>query len=102
MSIKLKCRICEDIIEGNRNEIVSCKCGSVSINESMNNKIIGDYNNILIMKDEKFVPLISYKRISKDNYYLNIAEEVANRSTCLKRHYGAIIVKNDEIISTRF
>lgn len=42
------------------------------------------------------------KRISKDEYYLNIAREVCKRSTCLKRHYGAAIVKNDEIISTGY
>ena len=41
-------------------------------------------------------------RISKQNYYLNIAEAVAGRSTCLKRQYGAIIVKNDVIISTGY
>ena len=40
-------------------------------------------------------------RIDKINYYLDIAETVTERSTCSKRHYGAIIVKNDEIISTR-
>ena len=38
-------------------------------------------------------------RISKDNYYLDIAETVIGRATCLRRCYGAIIVKNDEIIS---
>ena len=42
------------------------------------------------------------ERISKENYYLNIAETVAKRSTCLRRCYGAIIVKNDEIISTGY
>lgn len=42
------------------------------------------------------------KRISKDEYYLNIALMVSKRSTCLKRHYGAIIVNNDEIIATGF
>ena len=41
-------------------------------------------------------------RISKDNYYLDIAETVLARSTCLRRIYGAIIVKNDEIISTGY
>ena len=41
-------------------------------------------------------------RISKDTYYLSIAEEVAKRSTCLKRKYGAVIVNNDEIISTGY
>jgi len=42
------------------------------------------------------------ERISKENYYLNIAETVIGRSTCLRRCYGAIIVKNDEIISTGY
>ena len=41
-------------------------------------------------------------RISKDEYYLNIALEVSKRSTCLKRHYGCDIVKNDEIIATGY
>lgn len=41
-------------------------------------------------------------RISKDTYYLSIAESVLLRSTCLRRKYGAVIVKNDEIISTGY
>lgn len=41
-------------------------------------------------------------RIDKDRYYLGIAESVAQRSTCLRRRYGAIIVKNDETIATGF
>ena len=40
--------------------------------------------------------------ISKENYYLDIAETVLERATCLRRVYGAIIVKNDEIISTGY
>ena len=42
------------------------------------------------------------ERISKDEYYLNIALAVSKRSTCLKRRYGAVIVKNDEIIATGY
>ena len=42
------------------------------------------------------------KRVSKENYYLDIAETVAERSTCLRKKYGAIIVKNDSIISTGY
>ena len=42
------------------------------------------------------------ERTSKENYYLDIAETVIERSTCLRRQYGAIIVKNDEIISTGY
>ena len=41
-------------------------------------------------------------RLNKDEYYLNIAKEVSRRSTCLKRQYGAVIVKNREIISTGY
>lgn len=41
-------------------------------------------------------------RQNKHKYYLDIAAEVAKRSTCLRRQYGAIIVKNDEIISTGY
>ena len=41
-------------------------------------------------------------RISKDDYYINIAKAVSQRSTCLKRHYGCVIVKNDEIIATGY
>ena len=41
-------------------------------------------------------------RISKANYYLDIAQTVMERATCLRRIYGAIIVKNDEIISTGY
>ena len=42
------------------------------------------------------------ERVSKENYYLDIAETVAERSTCLRRKFGAIIVKNDVIISTGY
>ena len=41
-------------------------------------------------------------RIDKVNYYLDIAQTVAERSTCLRRHYGAIIVKHDEIVSSGY
>ena len=41
-------------------------------------------------------------RVDKDNYYLDIAQTVIERSTCLRRCYGAIIVQNDEIISTGY
>lgn len=42
------------------------------------------------------------KRRDKTNYYLDIAETVAERGACLRRSYGAIIVKNDQIISTGY
>lgn len=42
------------------------------------------------------------ERRDKNNYYLDIAETVLERGTCLRRNYGSIIVKNDEIISTGY
>ena len=42
------------------------------------------------------------KRTSKDDYYLGIADSVLARSTCLRRKYGAIIVRADEILSTGY
>ena len=41
-------------------------------------------------------------RPSKDEYYLGIAEAVLARSTCLRRKYGAVIVKDDEIVGTGY
>ena len=41
-------------------------------------------------------------RMGKEDYYLDIADAVLNRSTCMRRKYGAIIVRNDEILSTGY
>ena len=42
------------------------------------------------------------KRPSKDDYYLDIAKAVAARATCMRRKFGAIIVKDDTIVSTGY
>lgn len=42
------------------------------------------------------------KRRDKINYYLDIAETVLERGTCIRRNFGAVIVKNDQIISTGY
>lgn len=42
------------------------------------------------------------ERRDKVNYYLDLAKMVSQRSTCLRRHYGAVIVKNDEVIATGY
>lgn len=42
------------------------------------------------------------ERRDKFNYYLDIAETVLERGTCLRRNYGAIIVRHDSIISTGY
>lgn len=53
-------------------------------------------------KAEKKQEVKSMSRISKDDYYLDIALAVSKRSTCLKRHYGCVIVKDDMIIATGY
>ena len=42
------------------------------------------------------------ERVKKENYYLDIAQTVTERSTCLRRRYGAIIVQQDEIVATGY
>lgn len=42
------------------------------------------------------------KRTDKHNYYLDLAESALGRGTCLRRNFGAIIVNNDEVISTGY
>lgn len=42
------------------------------------------------------------ERRDKTNYYLDLAEVVSQRGTCLRRRYGAVLVKNDEVISTGY
>lgn len=45
---------------------------------------------------------LNENRVDKINYYLDIAEAVAERGTCLRKNFGCIIVKNDEIIATGY
>lgn len=42
------------------------------------------------------------QRPGKEQYYLNIADQVSQRATCLRRRYGAVIVKDDQIVSTGY
>lgn len=42
------------------------------------------------------------QRIDKQNYYLDIAETVLKRGSCLRRNFGAVIVNNDQIISSGY
>lgn len=58
-----------------------------------------DYKDESINKNKAVKKI---KRISKDMYYLGMAEAALARSTCLRRHYGAVIVKDDAIISTGY
>ena len=54
------------------------------------------------MQSEVFFVENDIHRRDKTNYYLDLAEAVSQRCTCLRRHYGAVIVKNDEVISTGY
>ncbi len=51
-------------------------------------------------KGERFMEKLM--RRDKTNYYLDLAETVSQRCTCLRRHYGAVIVREDEVISTGY
>lgn len=44
----------------------------------------------------------SFERRDKVNYYLDLAQTVSQRCTCLRHHYGAVIVKDDEVVSTGY
>lgn len=54
------------------------------------------------VKEKIMVKPNGYKRVSKIDTYLNVAETFAYRSTCIKRKYGAVVVKNDVVVSTGY
>ena len=113
----IHCLVCGDYITGDRKgHLIPCKCGACYIDETPYYcRIGGDFDKIEVEKvssggirnwvkvseTNKKEPE-SVERRDKINYYLDIAETVSERSTCLKRTYGAIIVNNDEIISSGF
>lgn len=100
----IKCDICNtfDVCSPNESEVKFSK-----MFKNVNNKCycLNCYKQYLALtspndinkKDDKTI-----KRPNKSQYYLNIAKVVASRSTCLRRKYGAIIVKDDSIISTGY
>lgn len=111
----IHCLLCDTYITGDRRgHLLECRCGACYIDETPDYYRIGGDSNYIEIKDSdgNFVKMSDLysnytnkstsKRIDKINYYLNIAEEASKRSTCLKKNYGAIIVKNDEIISTGY
>lgn len=74
---------------------------------SKHETIIASLNHYLSNKHVRVVEAKSHAHASntrrdKTNYYLDIAETVASRATCLRRKYGAIIVKDDQIIATGY
>lgn len=57
---------------------------------------------VIVPKSEPIKPEPDTTRISKERYYLEIARAVSLRGTCLRRNYGAVIVKSDRIVSTGY
>lgn len=57
---------------------------------------------MMFLKKKFKVGGIEMKRLNKDDYYMNIARAVSLRSTCIRAHAGAIIVKDDQIVSTGY
>lgn len=100
--MRIKCKKCGDTIEGDkRGHLISCSCGAVAIDSTeFYTRLLGDSSDIIELDNEPKITIT--ERIDKINYYLNIAEAVAGRSTCLKRRYGSIIVKNDELIASGY
>ena len=41
-------------------------------------------------------------RVNWEDYFMNIAKEVATRSTCNRKHVGAVIVRNKTILATGY
>lgn len=56
------------------------------------------YNKI----NKREVGVVAMKRRDKINYYLDMAEVALERSTCIRRNFGAVIVANDEVIATGY
>jgi len=57
---------------------------------------------VLYVKLKKRVEGKDMDRRDKINYYLDLAEVVSQRGTCLRRRFGAVIVKNDEVLATGY
>lgn len=59
-------------------------------------------HDMILKYKETVYPDEVVTRRDKTNYYLDIADVVSGRGTCLRRNYGAVIVSNDEVISTGY
>lgn len=112
MGTIVKCRLCNSEVEGDgKGNMIYCECGKLAIDETKYYcRINGNPGDYLVLNGddsprkemEQSKSILKDSRVSKTQYYLNIAEQISERSTCLKRHYGAVIVNNDEIISTGY
>jgi dCMP deaminase len=69
------------------------------------NAVIYNFNKTIFDLQKELYDIMhkhNIERVSKDEYYLKIAEDVALRATCIRRKYGAVIINNDQIVSTGY
>jgi len=90
----------EDLAIEHGQKVQSCMkmADCIIMNDAVKEQLHSKISKLL--KD--FGGIVGKARMSKDEYYLSIADAVSRRATCLRRCYGAIIVKNDHIISTGY
>ena len=105
-----RCQFCEKLTKCNHPYTMLEECYTIDEKQIIDIATKGmhpdDWNDLQKKIDEAANENLGYKdkpkRINKDDYYLGIAKAVSKRSTCLKRHYGCVIVNNDEIIATGY
>ena len=108
----LLCSSCGKIFKGSTNTdpILCPDCLEKQSDKELEEELSRKYENVIkpklnigIETENGTDPIYEPKtRISKIEYYLNIARDVSKRGTCLRRNFGAVIVKNDEVISTGY
>lgn len=100
---RIMCDICHDVVShaySNKDDIDTF-VDDLNINgwSSVNNLV---YCDKCYDRYKSLTNIANNIRPNKINYYLNIAKEVSTRSTCLRKKYGAVLIKNDTIISTGY
>lgn len=101
--IRAQCSICQKIQSFDMSKMSNVEAADMLINEGWD--IINDAMYCPECKKQyESLTNITQNNIRPDkiNYYLNIAKEVCTRATCLRRKYGAVLIKNDTIISTGY
>jgi dCMP deaminase len=94
----------DKIIEKNYTKVENKDNLNEAVNKNLkdNNDIESKKETINENNNEKKITEANFKRPSKDEYYMNIAKQIAARSNCLSAHHGALIVKDDQIVATGY
>ena len=82
--------------------IIPAKYNMIETKEKQLQSTLVDPNTAMEQRKPRFLGGMKMNRTDKENYYLDIAETVLERGTCLRRNFGAIIVKHDEIVSSGY